>query len=229
MIRINFLPLEMRKAAKKLLPKKSILSMEVIIGSIAAFAVIVILLHVALMVMNVKRLTKYKVVKAEWDSMQPEKRKVDKVLGELNRYREQKKEVKDFQVGTLKIWAPVLNMISDQIPRGVWLSRLTIEEEKILLQGSAIERDTPAVVSVHNFVNNLEEASDGMRMFQSFEMESVQNRTLNQIKLAEFLIQGLIGEREGEKAEKQEETSSNRNEIAERIGLPSGMPLPPGF
>ena len=44
---------------------------------------------------------------------------------------------------------------------------------------------------------------DGLQIFEEFQMESVQNRKINQIQLAEFLIKGVRKEIVAEKEEKK--------------------------
>ena len=90
--------------------------------------------------------------------------------------------------GDRVLWSPKLNEISNQIPRGVWVSKIALNPEMFFIEGSAISKYQDELINVHRFTSNLKKQQLFMGDLTDLELGSIQRRTENRIDIADFLI-----------------------------------------
>ena len=89
-------------------------------------------------------------------------------------------------------WSQKLNEISDSLPRGVWLNKIILSGETLLIQGSAVSKDTTEMVHVHNFTSNLKNLKNFRSYFNDIELELIKTRKVNVTQIADFTIKGSL-------------------------------------
>lgn len=189
MIEINVVPQELRKRKKqKLLPGGVDIPPEVVIGSIGGLFFLLILVHIGLLFLNITRMKEHKLLKQEWAAVSPQKDAVDEVVNQMRQLQNKYKAIVDVTGGETVWWAEKLNLISNELPRGVWLTKVALTNEMLFIEGSAISKNQDELINVHKFTSNLRRQSKFMGDLTELELGSIQRRTERGIDVADFLI-----------------------------------------
>jgi len=188
MIEINLAPPHLRKKKKKGLVSSLNIPREAIIGLIGGLFVLLILVHVVLQVIIFYKYALNKSYQKQWESILPNKEKVDVVMSGLRLFQGQTKSLSAITSGQRILWAPKLNAISDSIPREVWLSRLFFNEKSLLIQGSAVSKVKNEMISIGSFVSNLKKQENFMNGLSGVELGSIQRRKIRSVEVVDFII-----------------------------------------
>jgi len=189
MIEINLAPYSLRKNKKgKLSLKEFNIPLEIVIGLGGGLIVLLVLAHVFLLVINIRNVAQHKEFKEEMEAVSPGKQRVEKVINELRALQSTQKAVEDILPERKISWAQKLNILSDSIPRGVWLKRVNLEGDVLLIEGSAISTDNEAMINVHQFTSTLKSQREFLEHFSDLELGSIQRRKIRQMDIADFMI-----------------------------------------
>ncbi len=189
MIEINLIPYSLRKNKKgKLSLKEFNIPLEVVIGLGGGLIVLLILVHVFLLVVNIRNVARHKEFKKNMEAVSPEKQRVEEVVNELRALQGTQKAVEGILPERKIYWAQKLNILSDSIPRGVWLKRVNLEGDVLLIEGSAISTDNEAMINVHQFTSTLKSQREFLEHFNDLELGSIQRRKIRQMDIADFMI-----------------------------------------
>lgn len=164
------------------------LPVEVLIGSCGGLFALLIIVHIVLLVTNIAKLNRHKLLKQEWAQILPKKQEVDKVVNDVRAINSKSKAVMEVTGGDVIFWAQKLNIISDDLPRGVWLTKIALTEEMLFIEGSAISNNQDELINVHKFTANLKKQPQFLTHLTELELGSIQRRTENKIDVADFLI-----------------------------------------
>ena len=189
MIEINLIPYSRRKKKKsKLSLTEFNIPLEIIIGLGGGLIALLILVHISLMVINVRNVAKHREFQKQMETVLPQKQQVEKVIGELRFLQSTQKAVQDILPERKIRWAQKLNILSDSIPRGVWLKRVNLEGDVLSIEGSAISTDNEAMINVHQFTSSLKSQKEFLEHFNDLELGSIQRRKIKQMDIADFMI-----------------------------------------
>lgn len=189
MIEINLIPYSLRKNKKgKLSLKEFNIPLEIVIGLGGGLIALLILVHVFLLVINIRNVAQHKEFKKKMEAVSPEKQRVEKVINELRTLQSTQKAVGDILPERKISWSQKLNILSDSIPRGVWLKRVNLEGDVLLIEGSAISTDNEAMINVHQFTSTLKSQREFLEHFNDLELGSIQRRKIRQMDIADFMI-----------------------------------------
>lgn len=124
----------------------------------------------------------------EWQQILPAKENVDRVISEMRTLQSKLNAIEEVTTAKRILWSEKLNDISDSLPRGLWLTKVSLDARVLLLEGSAVSRIRDEVISVGNFVSNLKGRKTFMRGLEDIEMGPVQRRQIKSVEAADFLI-----------------------------------------
>ena len=193
MIEINLLPPELRRKRKgPILGGKFNLPPEIIIGLGGGLVVLLIFFHIFLMFTNMLRLAQYKGLKKDWEKVLPQKQQVDAIIQELKNLQSKLKSVEEALGSNENLWCRNLNIVSDVLPRGVWLRKLALNEDVFTMEGSAISKKTQERVNIHAFASNLKKEEKFLEYLTNLEIGSIQRRNINKIEIADFSLTAKI-------------------------------------
>ncbi len=188
MIEINLIPPTLRKKKKgKFLLAGFRVSPEVAIGLGVGLVAVLILFHVVLGMMNIGAIAQHKGLRAELEALSSQRQEADKVLGELKTLQETQDTMRDILPKQI-FWAQKLNILSDSIPKGMWLRRFWFEKNVFSVEGSAITTNDEAMINVHKFFSDLKDQKEFQDQFNDMELGSIQRRKAGSIEIADFLI-----------------------------------------
>lgn len=190
MININLVPDHLRKNRKSQLipleflrlPKESVVTL---IGGV--LVPMFIISSVLLMTIFVK----FSLLKKEsrhWQAILPGKNKVDAVMADL---RDLQSKIGSIERATIKkriLWSRKLNDISNQIPRGVWLNKLSFDNKLLLIDGSVVSKMKDEMVSLGDFVENLKNAEGFVGDLDNIDLGSFQRRQIKAVDIVDFVI-----------------------------------------
>ena len=189
MIEINLIPYSLRKKKKSNISLSGInIPLEIIIGLGGGLMVLLVLAHVSLMVINIRNVAKHREFQKKMEAVSPQKQQVEKVVNELRTLQSTQKAVQEILPERNIYWAQKLNILSDNIPRGVWLKRINLDENVLLIEGSAISTDNEAMINVHQFTASLKSQREFLEHFTDIELGSIQRRKIKQMDIADFMI-----------------------------------------
>ena len=161
---------------------------EAIIGLVGGLLVFLFIVHLILYIAIFTKISQYKREKKEWEKILPEKNKADAVIGELRDLQNKINSIEKIKSDKRILWSQKLNDIGDNIPRGVWLNKISINEAVLLIDGSAVSKTRDEMTSVGNFVANLKRTSSFMNGLKNMELGSIQRRQFKSIDMVDFII-----------------------------------------
>jgi len=189
MIEINLVPLKLRKRRKgQQLFKGFNIPLEVVIGLGGGFIVLLMGVHLFLLFTNVKKIAEHKRLKKEWALLEPDKSDVDAVISELRSLKGKQQAAEDVLVEDKISWSQKLNILSDSLPKGVWLRKIILDEEIFSIEGSAVSTEIEEMINVHSFAGNLKKQKKFLEHFEDLELGSIQRRKINKVEIADFVI-----------------------------------------
>jgi len=190
MIEINLVPEPLRKKKKRanLVGGGVALPKEIIIGVIGGVLAILLVTHIVLQFMITVKFVQHKGYNNELNSVAAQKAVVDKVISGLKDLRERVKAVDTLVSPDRTLWSQKLNEISDELSRGVWLSRITLDGDTLLIQGTAVSKNKSEMIDVHNFTANLKKSEAFMKNVDNVELGLIKSRRINETSVADFTI-----------------------------------------
>ena len=188
MIDINLIPPELRKRRKSRFTGRFHIPLEIIVGCSVGLLIFLGMIHVLLLLMNVRKLAQHKILKMQWEAMRPGKENVDSVISEMRIVQGKFKTIEEIVNKGGLSWSQKLNLLSDNLPRGMWLKKIDFHDNMFFIEGSAISRDTNEIISVHRITANLKETPAFMNDFTELELGSIQRRKIKNIEIADFVV-----------------------------------------
>ncbi len=189
MIEINLVPPQFKKKRKSHLPWKGFdIPLEAVIGLGGGLIILLIAAHVLLLALNIHHLAQHKGLQGQWESLASSKHNVDAVLNELRTLQGKQKSAAGITPKGKILWSQKLNILSDHLPRGVWLKRVALEENALLIEGSAISEQGEEMINVHKFISQLQKQDAFLEHFADIELSSIQRRKIKQVDVADFII-----------------------------------------
>ena len=120
--------------------------------------------------------------------LQQDKANVDRVINELRLQQVKLKSIDEIAGNSRVYLSQKLNDISNNLPSGVWLNRLTVEEKFIRIEGTAVSKSRSEMIGVHNFNSNLQSSEVMKKYYKSVELELIKSRNISQTPVADFAI-----------------------------------------
>ena len=188
MIEINLIPQENRKKKRSQIAGVIKIPLEIVIGSFLGVLMLLIMVHVSLLLVNLWNLNHHANLKREWEVITPAKDNVDKVIKEMRLLQKKQKAIDKITTGSRVLWARKMNILSDSIVRGVWLTRLRLNDGTLYIEGSAISKQSDQIMGVHTFTANLKNDDKFIEYFSDLELDSIQRRYVGKTEIADFLI-----------------------------------------
>ncbi|MBF0385253.1 MAG: PilN domain-containing protein [Candidatus Omnitrophica bacterium] len=189
MIDINLMPENLRKRRKgKLLPGGFKIPLEVVIGIVGALLMLIVLAHIYLLAVNLSQLGKQKILESKKKGLAPAKENVDAVIAEMRVFQDKKKAMESINGENEILWSQKLNLLSNNIPRGVWLKKVAFNGEVLFIDGSAISRQNEEMLNAQSLVTNLKKDGEFLKQLKDLEVGSIQRRVTGAGGIADFLI-----------------------------------------
>ena len=189
MLEINFVPNSLRRKRRPKAETQNVgMPKETFIGVTALFIIVLIVVAVLLQVVITTNLAKSQKLKKELDQILPQKINADRYVTQIKDMRAKLAPIEKMMGGRDILWSRKLNEISDNLPRGVWLTRMAMEEDLLLNAGSAVSKNQVEMINVHNFNTALKESDVFMFDFMGIDLEMIKSRSVQGTTIADFTI-----------------------------------------
>ncbi|MFA5060375.1 MAG: PilN domain-containing protein [Candidatus Omnitrophota bacterium] len=193
LIDINLLPPDLRKKRGSKTSKDAIgnitnIPKEMVFGLVGGLFFLLVVFNLLLFVVTCFKWVQYSRGNKQWEIIALDKKKVDSVLGEMRSLQSKIASVEKVTTGKRICWAQKLNELSNNIPKGVWLNKISLSEKVLLIDGSSVSKVGEEMISVGNFASNLKNQKTFMNGLKNVEVGSIQRRKVQSIEIADFLI-----------------------------------------
>lgn len=194
MIEINLLPERLKK--KKHAASSVIINLpkEIIIGLVGGLVVLLVMVHLILLTVTVGMNLKLSGLNKEWSQLKPGKQEADAIKQEKASIEANMKSIVSLKGRTKVSWSNNFNLISDDMVRGVWLTRIYFGEGTLKLEGSAVSKKGEEMINVGKFAANLKEDKNFHSLIKNLELTSIQRRSIKSIEVVDFVITAGIKE-----------------------------------
>jgi Tfp pilus assembly protein PilN len=190
MIDINLVPEQLRKRRKSELLSGGIFNIpkEVMVGVGGGIIVLLLAIDVLFFLAKVVKFAQYHHAKSQWEAILPDKTNTDAIKKELQDLQKEVKSMKDIMEGHNAVWSQKLNVISDALPKGIWLRKITLNDKQLFIEGTTVSKEQNEMTNVGNFVSNLKKDEEFMKNFESIEVDYIQRRKNDTLEVADFTI-----------------------------------------
>ncbi len=190
MIDINLVPPHLRKKQSKqmLLPAIINIPQETIVALVGGLFVVLFLIHLILQTVILVKFVQHSREKKQLEAILPDKQKVDAVLTESRILQNKINSIEKITTEKRISWSQKLNDISDSVPKGVWLNKVSLSEKVLLIDGSAVSRMNEEMISVGSLIANLKSRKSFLSGLKNIEVGSIQRRQIHAVEIADFLI-----------------------------------------
>lgn len=188
MIDINLVPPHLRKQRKSRVLGTINIPLEIIIGCGGGLLLLLGVIHIGLLLVNVGKLAHHKSLKYQWEGMRAERESVDSVVNKMKIFRGKYMALKNISKKGELSWAQKLNLLSDNLPRGMWFRKIALNDEILFIEGSAISKGVSEIASVSRLIAQLKGSDDFMNDFTELELGSIQKRRIKNVEIADFVI-----------------------------------------
>lgn len=188
MIDINLVPPHLRKHRKSRVLGTINIPLEIIIGCGGGLLLLLCVIHIGLLLVNVGKLAHHKGLKNQWEGMRAERESVDSVVSKMKIFRSKYRALKNISKKGELSWAQKLNLLSDNLPRGMWFRKIALNDEILFIEGSAISKGVSEIASVSRLIAQLKGSDDFMNDFTELELGSIQKRRIKNVEIADFVI-----------------------------------------
>lgn len=161
-----------------------------IVGALGLLLVLVHLLLVGRLIVQKMRLSG---LRRSFQQIEAPKKQVDVLKEEM---RKIEARVNAYAILTDRtkqiIWAKKLNQLSDFLPSGMWLTKLSFFEKQLIIEGSAISKRGEEMVLVGKFTSALKDDTDFAKDFKAIELTSINRKSIKNIEVADFVISASL-------------------------------------
>lgn len=162
--------------------------LEAVIGLGGGLLVFLILIHTILLCVNVQQSTRRNGLKKKWDALLPSKENVDGVINELRNLQGKQKAAEGVLSEDKARWSQTLSALSESLPPGVWIKRISLEEGLFSVEGSAVATEVEGMINVHKFTARLKKDKTFLDHFTDLELGKIQRRKIKYMDIADFVI-----------------------------------------
>jgi Tfp pilus assembly protein PilN len=190
MIEINLLPPQLKKKRKAvaLVANTIVLPRETVIALVGGLVFFLIFIHAVLQFVIAIKFVQIKRYESQTAKLSQDKASVDRVLQQLRSLQAKVKSIEGVAEQRKVLWAKKLNAISDAMPHGVWLTRLTFQDGLLIIQGSSVSKSKNEMSSVHTFTANLKNQPGFTENLGIVELGLIKSRKINTTQIADFTI-----------------------------------------
>ena len=190
MIVINLVPEHLRKkSARGVLSSIGLdIPQEILLGVGGAFITLLVIAHVLLLAAQSAQGMRLGLVKVRWEKLSPDRNRIDAIGTELMGLRKKVATITGLTSTGTGPWSRKMNVLSDALPKGVWLKKINLDNGTLTLEGSVFSKARNEIVTVGNFVANLKKEGAFADDFSSIEVQSIQRGKRGPTEVADFVI-----------------------------------------
>ena len=190
MIEINLIPPQLRKKEGRGVGILSLIALpkQTLLGVGGLFVALLILIHALSAGMWVIKAVRHVVYKGVWQKMSPDKTTVDSINQEVKDLKSKMSTITDIASKKAFLWSRKLNILSDAMPKGIWIRRISWNNTVLTIEGSAVSRLHDEISLAGDFVANLKKQEAFAKDFSVVELGSITRGKKGVTELVDFTI-----------------------------------------
>jgi hypothetical protein len=188
MIDINLIPAASRKKTQEDFSSMVNLSTDVLLGVGSGVVLLLAAVHLVLGVIWALDSTRLSAAKARWEKLEPDKKMLDSLGAESRSLKSKIKLLSGMASQKSLPWAPKFNAVSDALPKGVWLRKMTLDKAGLSMEGSVAIKSRNEINNVGLFLSSLKQNDGFMKDFSSLEVNSIQSAKADAIDVTDFTV-----------------------------------------
>ena len=190
MIEINLIPQDLKKTKDKKFNLKSLPPQYLLYLILLIFGIL-ICLHIYLIAITTLKNVQLRLLANKWDNLGPQRKILDDYKKEHEIFSADAKVIQ--QLSSQRInWSKKLNKLSLNLPAGIWLNELSLNQKNFSLKGSALSLQKEELTLINKFMDNLKNDAGFFKDFTSIELSSVQRRVIAGYDVVDFILAGKL-------------------------------------
>ncbi len=179
MIIINLLPKNLRRTERKIvLPYKAYVLMGV---------VVFLVLHLVLLFAAGVKQVHVASLRHNWGHLAPQSKEFLARRGEIQAVASEVASLKTFLDRPFSL-TEMLSVLAGAVPSGLWLDRLALSPENIMIQGSVVSLSQNEMTIIGKFLQEIRAHKTFSAAFEKIELNSVQRRTVKSYDVVDFVL-----------------------------------------
>lgn len=167
---------------------------ELLIGVGVGLVLLIVLTHLLLGAVWLTGMGRLSSTKAAWQKVLPDRIKLDAVNKETGDLKKKFNMLADMTTRKSVLWAPKFNAISDALPKGLWIRRMTLDKVGLTIEGGVVSRSQNEINNVGMFIAALKQNDYFMKGFSSLEVNSIQRGKNNSVEVTDFTVMAKSNE-----------------------------------
>ncbi len=186
MIEINLLPEELRQKKQHLgfEPDSLLYLVPLVFG-------ILIVVHIYLAADGIIAGYQLRNLGNKWEKLEPQRKMVENINKEYAGLTQDSAAIQRLLKERV-IWSEKLNLLSFDLPPGIWFNEISISEKGLTVKGSVISLTKQELGQIKKFLDNLEKDNNFFVNFTSLDLGPVQKVSIGSYEVAEFTISGKL-------------------------------------
>lgn len=193
MLEINLLPERLKKKSKKQFDFLQ-LPNELIIGLVVGIVGLLVSIHILLLAITITANLRLKALEGNWKKIEPSKKIVDNLKQEIDSLEAKINSITSIRARKNISWSRNLNLISGDMVRGLWLTRIYYAGGALSIEGSAVSKKGEEMINVGKFASNLKGDKSFYSLLKNLELTSIQRRNIKSIEVVDFVISAGVKE-----------------------------------
>ncbi len=192
MIEINLLPEEQKvKTRKAVVPVGQGIDPTYLVYIVPVAAVILLFVHIYLgYSFSIQQIRSNKLNK-EWVAFEGQRQKIGSFKAE-SESSSQDAQVIDELVNKSIHWARKLNLLSLNLPPGLWFNDITINRKNLEIKASVFSLESNGLDIINKFLFNLKSDLGFFKSFSSLETGNMQTKKIGSYEVMDFTIIGVL-------------------------------------
>lgn len=165
---------------------------EILLGVGSGLVLLIVTVHLVLGVLQLMGFGQLSAHQAEWQKLAPDKKILDDINRESGDLKKRINTISDMTVRRSMLWAPKFNVISDDLPRGLWIRKMALDKTSLTIEGSVVSKTRNEINNVGLFVSALKQNDAFIKGFSSLEVNSIQRGKTNAVEVTDFTVMAKL-------------------------------------
>ena len=161
---------------------------EVLLGVGSIFIAGLLLVHAVLAGAWITAESRHISYQISWQKMLPDKSKIDSISQEFKDLQFKISTIDDFAVKKSMMSSRNLNVLSDLMPKGLWLKKIIWDDKAFVIEGSGFSKFNDEITIINDFVSKLNKDEGFIKDFSSIELNSVMRNKKGVLEVVDFKI-----------------------------------------
>ncbi len=165
---------------------------EILLGVAVGVILLMGTLHLLLGVVWLSGMGRLSSYKANWQKVLPDQILLGSMNEESGDLKKKINVIADMTTRKFVRWSSKFNAISDALPRGLWIRKMTLDKIGLVMEGSGVSKTQSEINNVGMFLSALKKNDDFMKDFSSLEVNSIQRSKINTIEVTDFTVMAKL-------------------------------------